>query len=100
MTDSDEPKSALELAMERLRKKDREDGVEERPVSDEQRAAIAEVRSVFEAKLAEREIFHRDALRKARDLEAVAVLEEEYRRDRERLASERDRRIAEARAGR
>lgn len=100
MTDSDEPKSALELAMERLRKKDREDGVEERPVTDEQRAAIAEVRSVFGAKLAEREIFHRDALRKARDPEAVAVLEEEYRRDRERLASERDRKIAEARAGR
>jgi hypothetical protein len=93
----EEPKSALELAMERLRKKDREEGVEERPLSDEQRKAIAEVRKVAEAKLAEREIFHRDALRKAADPDAVAVLEEEYRRDRERFVSDRDRKIAEIR---
>jgi hypothetical protein len=91
------PKSAYELAMERLRKKDREEGIEERPVTDEQRAAIAEVRKVYEAKFAEREILHRAALRKARDPEEQAVLEEQYRRDRERLTSERDRKIEEAR---
>jgi len=83
--------------MERLRKKDREEGVEERTVSDEQRAAIAEVRKTYDAKLAEREIFHRDALAKVRDPEAVPVLEQEYRRDRERLTSERDRKIEEIR---
>jgi hypothetical protein len=99
MADSDEPKSAFELAMERLRKKDREEGVEQRTVTDEQRAAIAEVRKRYDAKLAEREIFHRDALKKARDAEAAAVLEEQYRRDRERLSSERDRKIAEIRGG-
>jgi hypothetical protein len=93
----EEPKSALELAMERLRKKDREEGVEERSISDEQRSAIAEVRNVCKAKLAEREIFHRDALQKARDQDAVAILEEEYRRDRERLTSDRDRKIEEIR---
>jgi LPS O-antigen subunit length determinant protein (WzzB/FepE family) len=93
----EEPKSALELAMERLRKKDREEGVEERSISDEQRSAIAEVRKVCEAKLAEREIFHRDALNKARDQDALAILEEEYRRDRERLTADRDRKIEEIR---
>src|SRR5262245_35779549 len=95
---TDEPKSAYELAIERLRKKDRDEGVEERPLSPEQRAAIAEVRKVYDAKLAEREIFHRDAVRKARDADALAVLEEEYRIDRERIGGERDRKIAEIRA--
>ena len=50
--------------------------VVERPLSDEQRSAIAEVRKVYDAKLAEREIFHKDALLKARDADAAAVLEE------------------------
>lgn len=96
---SDEaPKSAYELAMERLKKKDREAGIEERPVTDEQRSAIAEVRRVYEAKLAEREILHRSSMRKAGpDPEARTVLEDEYHRDRERLASERDRKIEELR---
>ncbi len=44
------PKSAYELAMERLRKKDQEAGVEERRLTDEQRAAIAEARKVAEAR--------------------------------------------------
>jgi hypothetical protein len=96
---SDEaPKSAYELAMERLRQKDREAGVEERAVSDEQRAKIAEIRQFYEAKLAEREILHRSSLVRLQDPEAAAQLEQEYRRDRERLASERDRKIEQARA--
>lgn len=93
----EEPKSALELAMQRLRKKDLDEGVEERPISDEQRSAIAEVRKHAEAKLAEREIFYRDSLLKARDQDAVTILEDEYRRDRERLTSDRDRKIEEIR---
>jgi hypothetical protein len=96
---SDEaPKSAYELAMERLRRKDREAGIEERPVSEEQKARIADVRQVYEAKLAEREILHQSALRKAgHDPAALEALEEEYRRDRERIGTERDRKIEEVR---
>ena len=45
---SDGPKSAFELAMERLRQKDQDEGVVERPLSNEQKAAIAEVRKVYE----------------------------------------------------
>lgn len=93
----DAPKSSFELAMERLRKKDREAGVEERSLTAEQRAAIADVRKVYEAKLAEREILYQSSLRKARDPEAAAALEEEYRRDRERINAERDRKVEEAR---
>ena len=90
----DAPKSALELAMERLRKKDSEEGVVERTLTDEQKAAIAEARQVYEARIAEREILHRDALRKARSHEEVAKLNEELARDRDRLANDRDRKLA------
>lgn len=96
---SDEaPKSAYELAMERLRRQDRDAGVEDKPVTEEQRARLAEIRRVYEARLAERQILHQSALRKAgHDPEALEKLEEEYRRDRERLNSERERKIEEAR---
>jgi hypothetical protein len=93
------PKSAYELAMERLKKQDREAGVEERPVTAEQKAAIAEVKKVYEAKLAEREILYHSSLRKTGDPEAREKLEEEYRRDRERVTAERDRKIDEVRKG-
>ena len=99
MSDDDAPKTAYELILERLKKKDRDEGVQDRPVTDEQKARIADLRKVYEAKLAEREILHRSARLKAADLEAHDNLEEEYRRDRERIASERDRKIDEVRSG-
>ncbi len=92
---TDGPKSAYELAMERLRQKDREAGVEERPLTEAQKAAIAEARQVYQARMAEREILHRDALNKARTREEVEKLESELAIDRDRLASDRDRKIAE-----
>lgn len=95
----DAPKTAYELAMERLRRKERETGAEERPLTDQQKAAIAEARNVYEAKLAEREILHQHALRQAKSHEEVAKVGEELARDRERLVAERDRKIAEIRQG-
>jgi hypothetical protein len=94
-----ELKSAYELAMERLRKKDAEDGIEYKPLTDEQRAAIAETRNFYEAKLAEREVLHQSALARTFEPEARATLEDEYRRDRERLASERDAKVERIRKG-
>ena len=91
------PKSAYELAMERLRKKDQEEGVAERRLTDEQRAAIADVQKVYQARLAEREILHRSKLAQTADPEARQALEDDYRRDRERIVSERDRKLEEAR---
>jgi hypothetical protein len=91
------PKSAYELALERLKKKDREDGVLERKITDAQRKRIQELRRVYEAKLAEREILYQSARRKAEDLEALDALERDYRSDRERIASERDRKLEEVR---
>ena len=95
----EEPKTAYELILERLKKKDREAGVEERPLTDEQRQRILDLRKVYEARLAEREILFQSARRKAADPEALEKLEEEYRRDRERVSSERDRKIEQVRGG-
>ena len=99
MSEDDAPKTAYEIILERLKKKDHDEGVEERPVTDEQRGRIAELRKVYEARLAEREILYQSSRRKAADLESLDKLEEDYRRDRERIASERDRKIEEVRAG-
>jgi hypothetical protein len=97
LSDDEAPKSAYELILERLKQKDRADGVAARAVTDEQKAKIAELRRLYEAKLAEREILHQSARAKASDLETLEELEQEYRRDRERIASERDRKIDEVR---
>jgi hypothetical protein len=99
MTD-DAPKSALDLAMERLRQKDKESNASERPLTDDQKAAIAEVRQMYQAKGAERDILHQAALRKATTHEEVEQLNEALRRDTERMAGERDRKIAAIREGR
>lgn len=91
------PKSAFELAMERLRKKDAEQGIVERPLTDQQKREIAEIRSTYEARLAQTEVMHRDAMMKTMEPEAIAMLEENYRREREQLTSERDRKIEKVR---
>jgi hypothetical protein len=91
-------KSAYELAMERLKKRDAEAGIESRPITDAQRAAIAEIRNFYEAKLAEAQVLYESSRRKAADLPALEAIEQEYRRERERLTSERDRKIDKARS--
>jgi hypothetical protein len=92
------PKSAYELAMERLRKKDADEGVERKPLSDAQKAAIAEVRSQYEAKLADIEIRHEPVANAAAvDPEGVADLVQQYHAERQRLNEERDRKIQKIR---
>lgn len=93
------PKSAFELAMERLRRKDEEEGVVQRLVTEAQRQAIAEARNLCEARIAELEVMHQSAMRRTFDPAERAELEAAYRRDRDRLTSERDEKIARIRAG-
>ena len=92
------PKSAYELAMERLRKQDAETGAPQHPLTAEQRDAIAEARRVAEARVAEREILHQSAVRGVVDPESRDELEQQYRRDRDRIQSDLDRKIAEIRS--
>ena len=98
MTDEKPLKSALDIAMERFRKSDEEAGVEKRPLSDAQKAAIAEARNFCEAKLAEQEVLHQSKMRTVADPAARETLAQEYRRDRERLTSDRDTKIERIRA--
>lgn len=99
MADDKGPKSAYELAMERFKKSDAEAGIDRQPVTDAQKAAIAEIRNFYEAKIAEVEVLHQGRLRTTVDPAERATREEEYRRDRERLATERDAKIEKARRG-
>lgn len=92
-------KSAVELAMERLAKKDADAGVESRTPSDAQKAAIAEARNFYDAKIAEQEVLHQSKMRVAADPAVRETLAAEYRRDRERLVSERDHKIEKLRRG-
>jgi hypothetical protein len=98
MADDSAPKTAYEAAMARLRQKDEEAGVERQVVTDAQKAAIAEIRSIYEAKLAELEVMRQGKLLSIFDPAAREVLEDQYRRDRERLTGERDVRVAKARS--
>ena len=98
MSDDKQLKSAYELAMERLNKADAKAGIEQRRLTDEQKASIAELKRFYEAKLAEQELLHQSALRKTMDPEARAALEDEYRRDRERLVTERDAKLEKIRS--
>ena len=99
MEDEKPLKSAYELAMERLRTKDREEGVEEsKPLSDEQRHRITELRAESQAKLAEMEILHRKHVAAAGgEPEKLRELEEKYRIDRERVESRLESAIAKVR---
>ncbi len=96
---SDEPKSAIELAMERLRRKDEEEGVVQRPLTDAQKTAIADARNLCEARIAELEVMWKSAMMRTADPAARIELETTYRRDRERVVSERDEKIARIRGG-
>lgn len=95
-----EPKSAFELAMEKLKAMDREKGTAPpRKLSGKEKEKIAEIRSFYGSKLAEREILYQDELSKAGfDAEKRAEVEKAYLEDRERMERERDRKIQEVRA--
>jgi hypothetical protein len=96
MTD-EAPKSSLELAMERLRQKDADEGVSERPLTDDQKNEIAEVRKTYAARLAQEEILFKSKVQGLFEYEARQTLQENYRRDVERLNHERDRKIEKIR---
>lgn len=97
MSSDEKPKSALELAMERLRKRDAESGAVDRPPTEEQKAAIAEARSVHAAKLAELEILHRSKMSRMFDPAERGQAEENYRRDIMRLNDECERKVRKIR---
>jgi len=85
-------KSAYELALERMSGQG-VDAPSATALSDEQKAAIAEVRSLYASKVAELEILHRDQMRKLTDPLKRDEQEEFYRRERQSLAADEEKRV-------
>jgi hypothetical protein len=96
---SDKPKSAFELAMERLKAEDREAGTEETRLSPKQKDAIAEARRVASSRLAEREILFKDAMKKTPDPAEREKAESEYHIDRQRIHDDCEKAIEAIRRG-
>ena len=94
-----DPKSAFDIVMERLRRKDAEAGTEQPALTDAQRAAIAEVRSLYDAQVAERRIMHQSAVAAVFDPAVLEEREAELRRDLDRFERERDEKIKRIWAG-
>jgi hypothetical protein len=94
---TDAPKSSLELALERLKKKDAEAGIEQKTLTDEQRTAIAEARSVYEARVAERRIMYQSQTAGIFDPEQLAVKQDELRRDLAQFESDREAKVRKIR---
>ena len=79
-------KSAYELAMERLEK-----ASPSTPLTEDQKKQIAEVDSVYRAKIAEREVFLKDQIRKAQTtgkLEEAQSIEKQLASEMRRLQEE------------
>ena len=87
--------------MERLKKKDAADGVTQQPITDAQRVAITEVRSLYDSKIAEQDILQQSAVkhRAGADPAELEDVQRQFRRERERLASERDSKVERIRRG-
>lgn len=83
--------------MERLRRKDADAGVVEHPITDAQRAAIAELRRVHEARVAERRIMHDAEIRAIMDPAERAERDAEMRRDLDRFEREREEKVKKIR---
>jgi hypothetical protein len=86
------PKSAFDLAMERLRASDPA-GAGEKPLTTAQKEEIAEARRDAAARLAESEILFKDAMRKNLEPAEREKAEGEYQVDRQRINDDRDRAI-------
>jgi hypothetical protein len=95
----DELKSAYELAMERLRSRDRD---ERAPIGVEQRRRIVELKAEFQARRAEASIMadaRKAAAIAAGDDVRLEQVENEYRREAARLAAEEESRLEALRRG-
>jgi len=99
MTDDDKPRTALEIAMARLKQRDAESGVVETPLSEQQKAQIAEARSVHKAKVAQREILHKSALLGVFDPADRERIDAEHRDELRRLNEDFERSVRRVRGG-
>ena len=93
MTD-EEPKSAIEIAMEKLRARG---DSEPTPLSKEQKAEIAEIRNYTKAKTAEFEIKQQSKMRLVKSEEEFIGLQEELVHEKQRLNEEMENEVRKVR---
>jgi hypothetical protein len=95
---SDKLKSSLELALEKLQK---EDPVEVRKLTDEQKQAISDIRRKYQARIAEAELASQERIKKAAttgNYEEIEKIREQLGGERRRLNAELEREIEKCRA--
>lgn len=96
---SDELKSAWELALEKL---EASGEAEIRKLSPEQKEEIAEVRRVYQARIAEREITLQNDIRKAAqagEFDQVESLRRQLAEEKQALSAEREEKIKQVKEG-
>lgn len=95
MSDEGAPKSAFELAMEKLKA---QGGYEERKLTGKQKAQIADIRSRCRARIAQAEIEHQSKLATVGSYEELEKLKTELAREKERLNAEMEEKVQEVRS--
>ena len=95
MSDDDEPKTAVELAMEKLEARD---DFKEVKLTDEQKVEIADIRSCYRAQIAELEIQHEGQVPAVGSFEEAEVLRAELKKEKQRLEEEMEERVSDVRA--
>jgi hypothetical protein len=95
MSDEEAPKSAFELAMEKLKA---QGGYEEKKLTDGQKAEIADIRSRYRARVAQAEIEHQSKLATVASYEELEKLKSDLSREKERLNSEMEEKVQEVRS--
>src|SRR5437867_4996421 len=97
----DELKSAYEIAMEKLRARDRERGVEEETsLTEDQKRRIGEIRTQARAKLAEMEIYWKgERARLFHEPEALEKAERGYVAERRRVEERAEAEVEKVRRG-
>jgi predicted nuclease with TOPRIM domain len=78
----DEPKSAVEIAMAKLRARG---DFPQKPLTDEQKSQIAEIRTKYKARIAELEIKQQDNIKRASSYEELESLKGELVTEKARL---------------
>ena len=91
----DEPKSAVELAMEKLRARG---DFTETSLTDAQKAEIADIRSLYKSKIAEHEIHEAAKMKQATTLEELETMKEALAKEKGRLSNEMEDKVKKIRS--
>ena len=94
-SDEGAPKSAFELAMEKLKARG---DYQERKLTNEQKAEIADIRSRYRSRIAQAEIEHQSKLSSVSTYEELEKLKTDLAREKERLNAEMEEKVVEVRS--